>query len=194
MISSSATLFVLAVLMVDHTDATVLSTWSKTSESDSMRLRLHEAEKEHTRALAALTSNMTLNSALEAFKERTATSPGLLKFLKATLEQRQKKSRSSAQTMHLRAAGAVAGRPSGYSGVDKAKNMLNEMIEEVQKKYDLELQKCCEYDESQSALIEEARQDISLFNAEAAEARMRCLRPRLTSPFASKSCRSCPMP
>jgi len=175
MISSSATLFVLAVLMVDHTDATVLSTWSKTSESDSMRLRLHEAEKEHTRALAALTSNMTLNSALEAFKERTATSPGLLKFLKATLEQRQKKARSSAQTTHLRAAGAVAGRPSGYSGVDKAKNMLNEMIEEVQKKYDLELQKCCEYDESQSALIEEARQDISLFNAEAAEARKEVL-------------------
>merc|ERR1740117_897915 len=65
--------------------------------------------------------------------------------------------------------------PTGYSGVDKAKNMLNEMIEEVQEKYDLELQKCCDYDEMQSYLMEEARQDISQFNAEAAEARMEVL-------------------
>merc|ERR1719253_317451 len=66
---------------------------------------------------------------------------------------------------------AKLARQPGYSGLDKAKDMLNEMIEETQKKYDLEIQKCCEYDDIQSALIEEARQDISNFNAESAEAR-----------------------
>ena len=46
---------------------------------------------------------------------------------------------------------------------DQAKDMLNEMIEEVQSKYDMELQNCCNYDEMQSMLIEEARQDISMY-------------------------------
>merc|ERR550537_443998 len=75
---------------------------------------------------------------------------------------------------HLR-AGSISTPATGYSGVDKAKNMLNEMIEEVQAKYDLELQNCCEYDEMQSMLIEETRQDISMFNAIAAEARQEVL-------------------
>merc|ERR550537_236800 len=86
------------------------------------------------------------------------------------------KNKVSAERMssHLR-AGSISTPASGYSGVDKAKNMLNEMIEEVQSKYDMELQNCCEYDEMQSMLIEETRQDISMFNAIAAEARQEVL-------------------
>merc|ERR1719487_286334 len=82
--------------------------------------------------------------------------------------------RSERESTHLR-AGSNQQPGSGYSGVDKAKDMLNEMIEEVQSKYDLELQNCCEYDEMQSMLIEETRQDISMFNAIAAEARQEVL-------------------
>ena len=59
--------------------------------------------------------------------------------------------------------------------MDKAKNMLNEMIEEVMEKYDLELQSCCDFDETQSALMEETRQAVTFFNAEAAEARKEAL-------------------
>ena len=38
--------------------------------------------------------------------------------------------------------------------------MLNEMIEEVQKKSDLEIEKCREYDDSQSKLIAEERSGL----------------------------------
>merc|ERR1719162_658056 len=45
------------------------------------------------------------------------------------------------------------------------------MIEEVQEKYETELESCCQYDQKTSALMEQCRQDISMFNAEAAVAR-----------------------
>merc|ERR1719191_1490363 len=111
---------------------------------------------------------MTLTSALAIMREKVNVKPEIMTLVEEALDQT--KTRAKRLSSSLR-----AGQPTGYSGVDKAKNMLNEMIEEVQEKYDLELQKCCDYDEMQSTLIEEARQDISMFNAEAAEARSEVL-------------------
>jgi len=136
-----------------------------------MQLRLHERELEHGKALASLRSNITLSSALQILSEKSTGKPAVMALVQEALHGKAFAKRSSSQ---LR-AGVTQTPATGYSGVDKAKNMLNEMIEEVQEKYDLELQKCCEYDESQSYLMEEARQDISMFNAEAAEARMQVL-------------------
>jgi hypothetical protein len=134
-----------------------------------MQLRLHERSLEHGKALASLRSNITLSSALQILSEKSTGKPAVMALVQLALHGKASAKRSSSQ---LRAGSTPA---TGYSGVDKAKNMLNEMIEEVQEKYDLELQKCCEYDELQSYLMEEARQDISMFNAEAAEARMQVL-------------------
>merc|ERR1719191_2121558 len=111
---------------------------------------------------------MTLTSALAIMREKFDAKPEIMTLVEEALDQI--KTRAKRLSSSLR-----AGQPTGYSGVDKAKNMLNEMIEEVQEKYDLELQKCCDYDEMQSQLIEEARQDISMFNAEANEARKEVL-------------------
>jgi hypothetical protein len=133
-----------------------------------MRLRLHEQELNHAHALASIRSNMTLTSALQILSDQSTGKPAVMALVQEAFHGKASAKRSSSQ---LRAGG----QPTGYSGVDKAKNMLNEMIEEVQEKYDLELQKCCEYDELQSYLMEEARQDISMYNAEAAEARMEVL-------------------
>jgi len=109
---------------------------------------------------------MTLTSALQILQ--SANKPEVMTMVQQLFHDKSPAKRSASQ---LRAGSA----PTGYSGVDKAKNMLNEMIEEVQTKYDLELRKCCDYDELQSYLMEEARQDISMFNAEAAEARQEVL-------------------
>ena len=65
--------------------------------------------------------------------------------------------------------------PTGYAAVDKAKKMLNDMVYEVKQKYEAELEKCCAYDASQSALIETTRQIIAFNNAKAADARKEAL-------------------
>jgi len=176
---SAVSMVVLLLIFVDC-NAHTLSSISRSSVATRMRLRYQKAEREHSQAMSALMTNMSLESAVEVFQHKPSTSAKFQEFLKsrfAAVATHKQGARQSSS--HLRASGSENedenGRPTGYSGVDKAKNMLNEMIEEVQKKYDLELQKCCEYDDSQSSLIEEARQDISMFNAEAAEARKEVL-------------------
>jgi hypothetical protein len=111
---------------------------------------------------------MTLNSALQLLRTKThAAASEELVFLEETLQTVSSRKRHAKESSsHLRAGGS-----SIPTGVVKAKEMLNAMIEETQMKYDMELQHCCEYDETQSKLIEKARQSISVYNALAAEAR-----------------------
>jgi len=137
----------------------------------TMSTRLHMQERRHKMHLKKIMSNMTMNSAFETLKDGSTVSPGLLRFLRQQADGRHELQLNEQQS-NLRATQKKA---PGYSGVDKAKDMLNAMIEEVNKKYDLEIEKCCEYDDVQSKLIEQARQDISAFNAEAAEARKEVL-------------------
>jgi len=156
------------VLVLAALGAHAGSSVARSNSAERMRSRLHEGEVDHANALASMRSNMSLASALQILREQTSGKPELMTLVQEAFQNKVSAKRSLSQ---LRAGSA----PKGYSGVDKAKNMLNEMIEEVQEKYDLELQKCCDYDEMQSYLMEEARQDISQFNAEAAEARMEVL-------------------
>jgi len=115
-------------------------------------------------------SSLTTEQAMAKFIDRTNAT--LVNLVKEALSNRRVKS-SRAMGGNLRASADPTEK--GYSGVDKAKNMLNEMIQETQAKYDIEIQQCCDYDTTQSSLIEQARQDISNFNAEAAEARKEVL-------------------
>lgn len=140
---------------------------SGATAAERTQLLFQQKSRAHQKSLAAIMNNMTLTSALQVLHHGSAK-PQLMELVQGALQKNQGKSSS-----HLRAGAAQL--PSGYSGVDKAKDMLNEMLLEVQTKYDIELQKCCSYDEEQSVLIEESRQDISMFNAEAAEARKECL-------------------
>jgi len=128
------------------------------------RQELHATEMEH------LMSNMSIDTAMSKFKLKANAT--LLQLVTEALG-RQRSRRASTAAGHLRASADPTEK--GYSGVDKAKNMINEMIEETQAKYDIEIQQCCDYDTTQSSLIEQARQDISNFNAEAAEARKEVL-------------------
>jgi len=161
-----ATLFSLAALSVDG-----LETNSKMSTAETVRMLLQVEEREHVKSLARITETMTVTSALQVLQKKSWAAPELVTLVQEALRQGHKaKTQADGMSANLRAGGGST-PATGYSGVDKAKKMLNEMIEEVQSKYDLELQTCCNYDESQSAIIEETRQDISMYNAIAAEAR-----------------------
>merc|ERR1719181_843687 len=113
--------------------------------------------------MARITANMTMTSALDIVLHKSAAKPELKAFIQTSM---------GAKKNNLRSGQLTSSESTGkYDGLTKAKNMLNEMIEESQTKYDLEIEKCCQYDAYQSAVMEQARQDIAKFNAEAAEAR-----------------------
>merc|ERR1719506_3648770 len=62
-------------------------------------------------------------------------------------------------------------QPKGYSGVDGARKMLNDMIFESMTKYDGEIAKCTEYYSLQCAALEKCRSQISASNYIAANSR-----------------------
>jgi len=59
----------------------------------------------------------------------------------------------------------------GFGGLDGARRLLNDMIHEVEVKYDAEIAKCTDYYSKQCALMEVARGQISAANYVAATAR-----------------------
>jgi hypothetical protein len=158
----AARLLAVAALLVG-VDAASEST--ATSATAAMRTKLQQREREHQGSLQRLMQNMTVSSALDIVRSNSASKPELMSLIQENLMVKKSNLRSSS----LQAAEKLP------EGLDKARAMLNEMLAEVQVKYDLEIQKCCDYDEDQSELIEQARQDISMFNAEAAECRGRVL-------------------
>merc|ERR1719487_1153233 len=82
--------------------------------------------------------------------------------------------RSLAAVGNLRANG-VQKPGKGYSGVAKARKMLNDMIAESMEKYDVEIAKCTDYYSKQCGLLEGCRGEISAANYKAANSRQHIL-------------------
>jgi len=72
----------------------------------------------------------------------------------------------------LRSQGSAHKKKPGYSGIDGARHMLNDMIFESLSKYDAEIAKCTEFYAKQCALMEIARGAIAASNYVAANSRM----------------------
>ena len=149
-----------------------------------MRARFAKRAREHTKSVAAIMSNMTVSSALQVLhKSETAQDkPQYLGLVEEALHGQTTVGSEQQISLHshlrvvdkssaLRGGnfkddyGNKQAQPDkGYAGVDKAKNMLNEMIEETQVKYDNELNACCEFDEMQSktnTVVAEMQQEMS---------------------------------
>merc|ERR1719387_1306774 len=90
-----------------------------------------------------------------------------------TLEQSSLNSPALAQVMNLALGKQTALRkqPKGYSGIDGARKMLNDMIYESMSKYDSEIAKCTEYYAKQCAAMEVCRGQIAGANYIAANSR-----------------------
>merc|ERR1719515_360253 len=71
----------------------------------------------------------------------------------------------------LRAGDKKKKQPSGYSGIDGARQLLNDMIYESLSKYDAEIAKCTDFYSKQCALMEIARGAIAAANFVAANSR-----------------------
>merc|ERR1719146_516062 len=62
-------------------------------------------------------------------------------------------------------------QPKGYSGIDGARKLLNDMIYESMSKYDAEVAKCTDYYSRQCAAMEACRGQIAASNYIAANSR-----------------------
>merc|ERR1719511_336768 len=66
--------------------------------------------------------------------------------------------------------------PTGYAAVDKARDMLNDMIDEAIMKKELEHVRCSEFDTKQVKILKELEMDIAYVNSEASAAKSEVLR------------------
>jgi len=70
----------------------------------------------------------------------------------------------------------TASQPTGYAAVDKARDMLNNMIDEAIMKKELEHIRCNEFDTKQIKILKELEMDIAYVNSEASSAKSEVLR------------------
>merc|ERR1740133_975088 len=108
------------------------------------------SERAHTESMTSITNSMTNYKAWKVLEKHNLTTPALLEMNKQS---------------HLRK------QPKGYSGLDGARKLLNDMIYESMTKYDAEIAKCTDYYSSQCAAMEACRGQIAASNYVAANSR-----------------------
>jgi hypothetical protein len=136
-------------------------------EAERTRMSLHKADTEHRESLAAIASRMTLASALQVLHGKTSAKPLLGLVSKALHGDHKRKSGTALESKNLRASSDRT----GYDGLDKARKMLNEMLEDTRTKYDDKQEECCAYDDQQSKLIELCRTDMAIYDEASSGAR-----------------------
>jgi hypothetical protein len=114
------------------------------------------SEEAHQRSIANIMKSMSTKSAWHLLERNNLTSPALIQMTTHTSEKQA----------HLRKAS-----PAGYSGIEGARKMLNEMIYKSMTKYDEEIAKCTETYAQNCAEMEECRGKIADSNYVAAHSR-----------------------
>jgi hypothetical protein len=116
----------------------------------------------HQSAMAKISKTMTVPSAMDYLRQMNASNlEDITSFL----------SGGQIAKTSLRAGDKKKKQPSGYSGIDGARALLNDMIYESLSKYDAEIAKCTDFYSKQCALMEIARGAIAAANFVAANSR-----------------------
>ena len=110
--------------------------------------------------MAAIMQSMSSQKAWHVLEKNNLTTAALIEVTKGL------------RTNNLRKATPQKEDPKkGYSGVDGARKLLNDMIEESMQKYDKEIAECTSYYSSQCAAMEGCRGQIAASNYIAANSR-----------------------
>jgi len=126
-----------------------------------MQYRLETQAESDRASMDAIRQNLTVEQAVSALQHKA----GVMALVQENMQHHVVMSNKK----HSKQAPAAG-------GVQGAKAMLNEMIEESNGKLDFERVRCSEVETKTSGLMEESRQDIASFNAQAASARAEILR------------------
>merc|ERR1719482_770607 len=105
--------------------------------------------------MGSIMRGMSIPKAVQVLRKSSFNSPAL----------------AQVTNMALSGRGHLRKQPKGYSGIDGARKLLNDMIFESMSKYDAEIAKCTEYYAGQCAAMEACRSKISAANYVAANSR-----------------------
>jgi len=122
---------------------------------ESMGNTFARSDETHQESMAAISRSLTLSKSVEIMRKSPMSTPALSQIADMTL--------AGKVNLHK--------QPKGYSGVDGARKMLNDMIFEAMSKYDAEIAKCTEYYSEQCAAMEVCRGQIAAANYIAANSR-----------------------
>merc|ERR1719247_3369590 len=117
--------------------------------------------------MKSIMKTMSLTKAVQNLQKRNLSTPELMQVANMAMGKVGKS--------NLRAAPTT-----GYSGLDGARNLLNDMIYESMSKYDAEIAKCTDYYSRQCAAMEACRGQIAASNYIAANSRMLILDSQAT--------------
>merc|ERR1719331_858837 len=105
--------------------------------------------------MGSIMRGMSIPKAVQVLRKSSFNSPAL----------------AQVTNMALSGSGHLRKQPKGYSGIDGARKLLNDMIFESMSKYDAEIAKCTEFYSQQCAAMEACRSKISAANYVAANSR-----------------------
>eukprot|EP00427_Karlodinium_veneficum_P027639 CAMPEP_0169220120 /NCGR_PEP_ID=MMETSP1016-20121227/20345_1 /TAXON_ID=342587 /ORGANISM="Karlodinium micrum, Strain CCMP2283" /LENGTH=222 /DNA_ID=CAMNT_0009298239 /DNA_START=72 /DNA_END=737 /DNA_ORIENTATION=+ len=111
------------------------------------------SEKVHQASMTSISRSLSFEKSVEVLKKNSKLPPAL------------------AQVTNMVLGGNLRKQPKGYSGVDGARKLLNDMIFEAMSKYDQEIAKCTDYYSKQCAAMEVCRGEIAAANYIAANSR-----------------------
>jgi hypothetical protein len=123
---------------------------------ESMQEVFYRSDEVHKASMENIMQTMTPAKALEVLEKNNLTSPQLVQVANTVLGKQSN----------------FRKQPKGYSGLDGARKLLNDMIYESMSKYDAEIAKCTEYYSEQCAAMEACRGQIAASNYIAANSRM----------------------
>merc|ERR1719487_1269975 len=129
---------------------------------EDMRNVFARSAEAHANSLDKITKSLTLPKAIDLLHAGSFAEPSALDEVASLL------SGGSLTKTSLR----TKKQPTGYSGIDGARKLLNDMIFESLSKYDQEIAKCTDFYSKQCALMEVARGQIAASNYVAANSRM----------------------
>jgi hypothetical protein len=157
------------VVVPRHSDGAPAANRSVRLDLHQLRPHFERSEAEHASSMSAIMLNMTPHSALEVLRSNKKVSPEFLAFAQTA----STRTRLRAST-HKKSKDPIT-IPSGYNSVDGAKYLLNALLEESEKKYDMEILKCRDYYSKQCGEIEASRGTIAASNQKGAACRTKIL-------------------
>jgi len=126
------------------------------------------SEEAHLHSIGEISKSLTVPTAMKVIRQSSlVTSASQLEEVADLINGGQ-----VAKTALRSQDNAHKKKKPGYSGIDGARHMLNDMIFESLSKYDAEIAKCTEFYAKQCALMEIARGAIAASNYVAANSRM----------------------
>merc|ERR1719174_710030 len=141
--------------LIGSADAHVIGSADVEMSVDAMKEIFARSEEVHQRAMEGITSNMSVAKALDVIGKGSMNATNVAEI----------------KTMVLEKSTNLRKQPRGYSGLDGARKMLNDMIFESLSKYDNEVAKCTEYYFQQRAAIRTWRTQTAPSNYIAANSR-----------------------